>query len=137
MHKPVLLEEVLNLLKPKDDETYIDCTFGAGGYTKAILNSTNCKVIALDRDPSTIPTAETLKQEFGERFIFVNDTFSQIGNYIKKADAIIADFGISSMQVDEASRGFSFQKEAKLKKYYRKKKKILRLDLQFYKIHSY
>jgi 16S rRNA (cytosine1402-N4)-methyltransferase len=114
MHKSVLLKEALYYFNPQENGIYIDATFGAGGYTKAILESTECKVIAFDRDQTIIPTAEKLKKEFGQRFQFVHDKFSNISQYISKVDGIVADFGISSMHVDEASRGFSFNKEAKL-----------------------
>lgn len=114
MHIPVLLHEALTLLQPKDGNTYVDATFGNGGYTTAILQHCNCKVIALDRDPTTTPKAMEIKQQFGKRFEFINDKFSNITHYISHADGIVADFGISSMHVDDASRGFSFQKDAPL-----------------------
>lgn len=114
MHIPVLLQEVINFLQPSDGKTYVDATFGYGGYTTAILQKSNCKVLAFDRDSTATQRASEIKSQFGERFQFINDKFSNISNYITKADAIIADFGISSMHVDDASRGFSFQKEAKL-----------------------
>lgn len=114
IHKPVLLNEMLKYLSPKDGETYIDSTFGAGGYTSAILASANCKVIAFDRDPTTISIAEKLREKYGHRFEFVNDKFSNMQNFITEANGIVADFGVSSMQIDNAERGFSFQKEATL-----------------------
>lgn len=114
MHKSVLLNEALLNLAIKNGGTYVDATFGAGGYTKAILQSAECNVIAFDRDDSVIPIAEQIKNEFGLRFTFINDKFSNIANYVTECDGIVADFGISSMHVDNASRGFSFQKEAKL-----------------------
>ena len=114
MHKSVLLQEAIAFLQPKQGRVYVDATFGGGGYTKAILEQTECKVIAFDRDPTVIPTTHILKNQFGERFEFINDTFSTIAKYVQQADGIVADFGISSMHVDDASRGFSFQKEAKL-----------------------
>ncbi len=116
MHKPVLLKEVLEALSPKDGEVFVDVTFGGGGYTKAILNSANCKVIALDRDENVIATAKELKAEFKERFEFFHTPFSQIESILNgaKVDGIVADFGVSSMQLDNANRGFSFLKDAKL-----------------------
>jgi 16S rRNA (cytosine1402-N4)-methyltransferase len=114
MHTSVLLKEALYYLNPQQNGIYVDATFGAGGYTKAILQHTECTVVAFDRDQTTIPTAQKLQLEFGERFQFVHDKFSNIMQYISKVDGIVADFGISSMHVDDASRGFSFNKEAKL-----------------------
>ena len=113
-HIPVLLHKMLDSLSPKNGNTYIDATFGAGGYTRAILENAQCNVVSFDRDPSTIQIAQEFTQEFGERFQFIHDKFSNIETYIAQADGIVADFGISSMHVDNADRGFSFQKEAKL-----------------------
>jgi 16S rRNA (cytosine1402-N4)-methyltransferase len=116
MHKSVLLKEVLEALNPKDGEVFVDVTFGGGGYTKAILQTSNCKVIALDRDETVLPTAKSIKEEFGERFNFFLTPFSKISEVLKntKVDGIVADFGVSSMQLDTEERGFSFLKPAKL-----------------------
>ena len=116
MHIPVLLREMLEALKPQDGEVYVDATFGGGSYTKAILNSANCKVIALDRDALAIEKAKEFKIEFGERFEFFHTTFGKIDEVLngKKVDGIVADFGVSSMQFDIAERGFSFLKEGEL-----------------------
>ena len=114
IHKSVLLHEAVSALNISNGKTYVDATFGAGGYTKEILSRTDCKVIAFDRDSTVIPIADEIKKQFGERFEFINDKFSNITNYVSKCDGIVADFGISSMHVDDATRGFSFNKEAKL-----------------------
>ena len=114
LHKPVLIAEILNILQNYNHKTYIDATFGAGGYTKQILKNTNCKIIAFDRDPSVISIANEVQNQFGTRFQFIHDKFSNIPQYVDKIDGIIADFGISSMQIDNYDRGFSFNKEAKL-----------------------
>ena len=116
MHKPVLLQEVLKALNPKDGDIFVDATFGGGGYTEAILQIAKCKVIALDRDETVLPKAQELKLKYGERFEFISTTFSSIDEAIlnAKVDGIVADFGVSSMQIDNAERGFSFLKEAKL-----------------------
>jgi len=114
IHKSVLLNEAVSSLNIFDGGTYVDATFGAGGYTKEILRRANCKVIAFDRDPTVIPIANEIKQQFGERFHFFSEKFSEISNFVKSANGIVADFGISSMHVDNAERGFSFQKNAKL-----------------------
>ena len=109
-HVPVMLNEMLEALSPKDGESYLDCTFGAGGYSKAILESCNCYVTALDRDPNVIKRAEEIQQNYGERFDFVEtnfaDSFAKLKE--KKFDGIVLDLGISSMQLDIADRGFSF-----------------------------
>ncbi len=115
-HIPVMLNEVLQYLAPKAGETYFDCTFGAGGYSKAILNSCDCKLLAMDQDPSVIEYAKQIKSE---KFIFVNQNFVNIHevavqNDVEKVDGIVFDLGVSSMQLDQAERGFSFNKEARL-----------------------
>ena len=119
-HIPVMLEEVITNLAPKNGETYIDCTFGAGGYSRRILSTSNCKLYAIDQDPSVKSYADKLTEKYSpERFIFVNQNFANITNIAKESnlsnvDGIVFDLGISSMQVDQAERGFSFNKEAKL-----------------------
>lgn len=123
MHIPVLLKEVMDFVIQEDlhESIYIDATFGAGGYTKEVLKRTkNAKVIGIDRDISVQGYADNLIQEFGNRFIFVNDKFSNIGNIlnnhkIEKIAGIFYDFGISSMQIDQPERGFSFLKNGPLK----------------------
>ncbi|MDP4709244.1 MAG: 16S rRNA (cytosine(1402)-N(4))-methyltransferase RsmH [Rickettsiaceae bacterium] len=115
-HMPVLLTEVLEYLILEDGKKYLDCTFGAGGYTKAILSSVNCSVVALDQDPTVSVYVDAIKQEFGQRFEFVQTNFaeakSKLGN--RKFDGIVLDLGVSSMQIDSAKRGFSFMKDGPL-----------------------
>ena len=118
-HYPVLKNEMLNALKPKDNEVYVDATFGAGGYTTAILSSANCRVVGLDRDKNVKEFADIVKAKFGSNFDFNLSKFSQIKSAllqknITQVDAIIADIGVSSMQLDQDIRGFSFSKEAPL-----------------------
>ncbi len=114
-HIPVMLKEVLEYLSPKDNETYVDATFGNGGYTEAILKSADCKVIALDRDPSVIGRAQELKATYGDRFDFRAGTFGNFQNLIsEKINGAVFDIGVSSMQLDDNFRGFSFSKEAPL-----------------------
>lgn len=111
MHKSVMLDEVLHYLAPKDGETYIDATFGAGGYTKAILAAANCNVIAIDQDP----LAKELAQKITGNFKFVEGNFGDMDKLIgEKVDGIIFDIGVSSMQIDMAERGFSFSKDGPL-----------------------
>jgi 16S rRNA (cytosine1402-N4)-methyltransferase len=118
-HTPVLISQVLKALQPKDDELYVDCTFGAGGYSRAILESANCKLLALDRDPGAAAIASALAEEFPGRFQFAATPFSALAdisaqNGFDPADAVIFDLGVSSMQLDEAERGFSFMRDGPL-----------------------
>lgn len=118
-HFPVMLPEVLATLSPKDGEVYVDGTFGAGGYTRAFLETANCTVIAIDRDPAAISRADAMKAEFGDRLIFVPGKFGDALELVKAAgyeqvDGFVLDVGVSSMQFDEAQRGFSFRFDAPL-----------------------
>ena len=110
-HIPVLLNEVLFHLNCSASGCYVDGTFGAGGYTKAILNSNEKNlVIGFDRDPNTIQTAQELKKKFRDRFVFVHDCFGNMCQHIEgQVDGIVLDLGVSSMQIDERERGFSFR----------------------------
>lgn len=118
-HKPVLLKEVIENLAVKDGETYLDCTFGAGGYSTAILEAANCNLYAIDRDETTEKFAAEVSKKFGKRFNFSLGKFSEIEKFlaeknIDKLDGIVLDIGVSSMQLDDKTRGFSFDSEAKL-----------------------
>lgn len=118
-HFPVMLPEVLQTLSPKDGEVYVDGTFGAGGYTRAFLESADCTVIAIDRDPAAISRANAMKDEFGERLIFIHGRFGDALELVKAAgytqvDGFVLDVGVSSMQFDESNRGFSFRFDAPL-----------------------
>ena len=109
-HYPVMLKQVLSIVSPKKGGIYIDCTFGGGGYSEAILKHLNTKVIALDRDSSTINRAEDLRKKFPKRFSYFNNKFSDLEKVIdsnEKPDAIIFDLGISSLQLKDPKRGFS------------------------------
>lgn len=111
-HIPVLLQEMLHTLAPQDGCTYIDATFGGGGYTDAILNTANCKVIAIDRDPDAQKRALPFENKYKDRFQFISGTFSELDTLLPKdslCDGIVFDFGMSSFQLDEADRGFSFR----------------------------
>lgn len=119
-HISVLRSEVLETLSPKDGEIHIDGTFGAGGYTRAILEAANCKVLALDRDPNAIRDAAPLQAEFGERLMLVESPFSRLDEVARdslgdiQVDGVVLDIGVSSMQLDDAERGFSFQHDGPL-----------------------
>lgn len=119
MHKPVMLKEVLEHISPKDGEVYVDGTFGAGGYTRALLESSDCKVYAIDRDPDVKETADKLMQEFPGRIEFIQGCFGDMASLLKgvgvdKVDGIVLDVGVSSMQIDRAERGFSFMRDGDL-----------------------
>lgn len=115
-HVPVLLSEVLEYLDVKKNGSYLDCTFGAGGYTKAILESEKCYVTSLDQDPTVIVFAKKISEKFGDRFNFIQTNFADAALKLEgqKFDGIVLDLGISSMQVDSAERGFSFMKDGPL-----------------------
>ena len=118
-HIPVLLDEVIHYLTPKDGEIYIDGTFGAGGYTKAILNAADCSVYAIDCDPGVRPTAQLFDQEYKDRFKFLHGRFSQMAELLEQegiagVNGVVLDIGVSSMQLDEANRGFSFMRDGPL-----------------------
>lgn len=118
-HIPVLLNEVLAGLEPKDGAVYVDGTFGAGGYTRAILSAASSHVIAIDRDETTRKFAEPLLQEFAGRFTYIVGNFSDMcalleAQGITQVDGVVLDIGVSSMQIDEAERGFSFRNDGPL-----------------------
>ncbi len=115
IHYPVMLNEVLESLDISDNKTYVDATFGNGGYSEAILNKANCKVIALDRDSTVLPRAEELKKLYGNRFEFRLGCFGNFADLIDdNIDGAVFDIGVSSMQLDQSERGFSFAKDAPL-----------------------
>lgn len=114
-HIPVMLQEVLTALKPQKGEVYVDATFGNGGYTKAILENADCKVIALDRDPTVKVRVNEFKNMYGDRFEFRAGQFGDFADLVpEKINGAVFDIGVSSMQLDEAERGFSFSKEGAL-----------------------
>ncbi len=115
-HFPVLCKEMAEALGDVRGKTYVDGTFGGGGYTREILSRGASKVIAFDRDHDAIVRAESFKKEFGDRFQIFHACFSEMDKYIKpeSMDGIVFDFGISSFQVDEAHRGFSFKQDGPL-----------------------
>lgn len=118
-HIPVMLDEVLHALEPRDGGVYIDGTFGAGGYSRAILSAADCKLIGIDRDPSVQPVAEELVRAAPQRFMFAEAPFSAMeeaaGAFgFKQVDGIVLDIGVSSMQIDQGERGFSFAKSGPL-----------------------
>lgn len=112
-HIPVLLNSVLDALGDVSGKHVVDCTFGAGGYTRAFL-ARGAIVTAFDRDPNVVDDANAIQTEFGERFNFIPRAFSALAEMDEKYDAIVFDLGISSMQIDNGERGFSFRMDAPL-----------------------
>ena len=117
-HKPVLLEKFLEICSPIEG-TWVDCTLGGGGYTKGLISKGAEKVICIDRDPEMIFHARPLKKKFGEKVQLVNDRFSNIQKIIKvfdleMVDGVVLDIGMSSFQLENPRRGFSFRKDGPL-----------------------
>jgi 16S rRNA (cytosine1402-N4)-methyltransferase len=116
-HYPVLLSELISIITPQYGGTFIDCTFGQGGYTKKILNFDNTKVIALDRDLESLKKSEEIKDQFEDRFIFKNIKFSQLNNLKLKKEKIkgvIFDLGYSYTQIKDPTKGLSFENVGEL-----------------------
>ena len=111
-HYPVLLSELISIITPQYGGTFIDCTFGQGGYTKKILNFPGTKVIGLDRDSDSLKKAEEIQKEFEGRFLFKNIKFSQLNNLKlkdQKVEGIIFDLGYSYTQIKDPKKGLSFE----------------------------
>ena len=113
-HKPVMLAEVLDALAPKDGGIYVDATFGAGGYSQALLDAAPCTVWGIDRDPDALPRAQALAERYPGRLSFLPGRFGDLDRLlgdagIAKIDGVAFDLGVSSMQIDSPERGFSFR----------------------------
>jgi len=116
-HYPVLLKEIISVISPQHGGTFIDCTFGQGGYTKKILEFKNTNVIALDRDIESAKIANQLKENFEDRYIFKNIKFSQLNNLKLKNEnirGVIFDLGYSYTQIKDPQKGLSFDAGGKL-----------------------
>jgi len=118
-HIPVLVDAVLTALAPHDDAVYIDATFGAGGYSEALLGAARCRVFGIDRDPDAVARGRALADKHGGRLTLIAGPFGDmerlIGPFSPGPIAGIAfDLGVSSMQLDEAERGFSFRQDGPL-----------------------
>ena len=116
-HHPVMLNQLISILTPQHGGTFLDCTFGGGGYSNAILSYPNTKVIAIDRDKNVSLLAEKIKKKFPKRFKFINDKFSnldQIKDLKIKPKGIIFDLGFSTNQIKDYKRGFSFDSSGPL-----------------------
>lgn len=120
-HTPVMLKESIKHLEPKDNELYIDMTFGAGGHSRKILEAADCKLFTLDRDPIAYEKAKTLAEEYPNRVTPLLGKFSELPSLLKakgimqnSIDGFLFDFGCSSMQLDNGERGFSVSKNGYL-----------------------
>lgn len=118
-HIPVLLAEVIAALKPHDDGLYLDGTFGAGGYSEAILRSAACRVVALDRDPAAVARGDDLAKLYAGRLTLIEGRFSEMERLIAPLGVahlagVALDLGISSTQLDDPARGFSFRADGPL-----------------------
>jgi 16S rRNA (cytosine1402-N4)-methyltransferase len=118
-HKPVLGLEAAEFLNPRAGGIYVDATFGAGGYSRAILDTTGTRVIGIDRDRSAIAAGFALVDRSAGRLTLVEDRFSNLARICDsqgapRVDGVVMDVGVSSMQLDEAARGFSFRNDGPL-----------------------
>lgn len=118
-HVSVMLNEVVEVLSPQDHGVYFDGTFGGGGYTRAVLESANCRVVASDRDDVVIPIAEKFKETYRERFEFAHARFSNVRDVLQnrgvnKVDGAVLDLGVSNFQLSSPERGFSFRENGPL-----------------------
>ena len=114
-----MLDRVLAAIAPRDGAIYVDGTFGAGGYSRAILDSARCSVCGIDRDPATAPAAAAFESRYGGRFQFVAGRYGDMDSLlaargIHAVDGVALDVGVSSMQLDSAERGFSFRTDGPL-----------------------
>lgn len=118
-HFPVMLPEVMAALAPAAGEVHVDGTFGAGGYSTAILEAAECRLYAIDRDQTALARGEGLAQKYGGRFVRLHGCFGDVEELlaaqgVTQVDGLVVDLGVSSMQLDEAQRGFSFRHDAPL-----------------------
>ena len=118
-HIPVMLSEVIEALEPRDGKHFIDGTFGAGGYSRGLLEAARCSVLAIDRDPGAARYAESLESDFPGRLKFVLGRYAEMREIAERegiaaVDGVALDLGVSSMQLDEAERGFSFSQDGPL-----------------------
>jgi 16S rRNA (cytosine1402-N4)-methyltransferase len=115
-HRPVMLDEVLAALEPTAGEMHVDGTFGAGGYSRGILDAADCKVIAIDQDPNAIRDGQDVVAACGGRLSLLHGRFSEMEDFVSEGavQGVVLDIGVSSMQLDEATRGFSFMRDGPL-----------------------
>jgi len=118
-HIPVLVNEVVDALAPKDGAVYVDATFGAGGYSRALLAAADCTVWGIDRDPLAVSIGHELSRDFGGRLTVLSGRFGDMEELladvgVSQVDGIALDLGVSSMQIDDPARGFSFRADGPL-----------------------
>lgn len=113
-HVPVMIAEVIEMLAPKPGGTYVDGTFGGGGYSRAILEAADCRVLGIDRDPDAIARGQTLVKQFPGQLVLVQAPFSRMDEIADESDGVVLDLGVSSFQFDEPARGFSFREDGPL-----------------------
>jgi 16S rRNA (cytosine1402-N4)-methyltransferase len=118
-HIPVLLDEVIAAVAPRNDAYYIDGTFGGGGYSRALLERAGCRVLGIDRDPDAISRGATLVERFKDRLVLAQGRFSAIPEILARhqetgSDGVVLDLGVSSFQLDDADRGFSIRNDGPL-----------------------
>ena len=118
-HEPVLLAEVVAALAPRDGGTYVDGTFGAGGYARGLLEAAGCAVLGIDRDPDAIRRGRMMVDRYQGRLTLIEGRFGVMDQLaaeqgIASADGVALDLGVSSMQIDEPGRGFSFRHDGPL-----------------------
>jgi len=117
-HVPVLLDEVVAALQPRDGGLVIDCTVGGGGHAEALLERTGCRVLGIDRDPAALEAAAERTARFGQRVVLARGSFADLADLAAAVEGpvvgVLADLGVSSHQLDTAARGFSFQSEGPL-----------------------
>jgi 16S rRNA (cytosine1402-N4)-methyltransferase len=118
-HCPVLLHEVVAALLPRDSALFVDGTFGAGGYSEALLQAADCRVWGIDRDPDAVAAGRLLATRYGGRLTLLPGRFGDMtallaAETVTAVDGIALDLGVSSMQIDQAARGFSFQQDGPL-----------------------
>ncbi|TXL73631.1 16S rRNA (cytosine(1402)-N(4))-methyltransferase RsmH [Vineibacter terrae] len=118
-HVPVLCEEVVRLIDPQPGGTYVDGTFGAGGYSRALLDAADCRVVGIDRDPRAVRAAQALQAGLAGRLTVIEGRFGDMVGLLEAqgvaaVDGVALDLGVSSMQIDTAERGFSFRHDGPL-----------------------
>ena len=133
-HQPVMMREVVEAISPRNQGIYVDATFGRGGYTRAMLEAADCRVIAIDRDPDAIAAGQNLRDEFPDRLAIIHGDFAELAALAATGAAVLGvgpafedclvqggwvdgitfDLGLSSPQVDVAQRGFSFRLDGPL-----------------------
>jgi len=118
-HEPVMVTEVIAALRPRDGGIYVDGTFGAGGYTAAILDTADCTVWAIDRDPDAVRNAAAVMERYAGRLTVIEGRFGDMDTLLAErgvgaVDGVALDLGVSSMQIDDPERGFSFRHDGPL-----------------------